>query len=498
MRTRALVGLACAWAMVVWLPAQGAERPTSEAIRAAAAAVGPAVVRVEVARGQRGGQQIPDFRIWPPGEVVPQPRGPQRWEWQWPPRGDQGDLRDWLRQMPIVGGPTRGAGLIVAVEGDRGLVAVPAALAARHREATVHLADGRRLQGKVLGRDELTGTACIEIQAPNLTAAKAPKQAPRVGDWLLAVGPPPGRAVAIGIVSAIGRPGAGAMAATAMLVSDVRLADDMAGCPLVTLGGEVVAMTVPQGNAWRRAETLTAAVPVATVQATAAALARDGRVRRAFLGITYRQVEQAERERLGIEGGVEVMNVVPGQPAAQAGMQAGDVIVELAGEKVDHVGFRAMVAARKPGEKVAIKVLRGGEERFVEVTLGEQEGEAPPRVRPAPKAPQPPRPQAGGGQKVGIGLSLQPLTAELAEAFGYQGDTGLLVTAVEPDSPAAKGRPHAVSQGDLVKEIARRRVATVPEARQALAEAAKAKAKSLLILTRGRAGTRYIVVDLPR
>ena len=74
MRTRALVGLACAWAMVVWLPAQGAERPTSEAIRAAAAAVGPAVVRVEVARGQRGGQQIPDFRIWPPGEVVPQPR----------------------------------------------------------------------------------------------------------------------------------------------------------------------------------------------------------------------------------------------------------------------------------------------------------------------------------------------------------------------------------------------------------------------------------------
>jgi serine protease Do len=86
----------------------------------------------------------------------------------------------------------------------------------------------------------------------------------------------------------------------------------------------------------------------------------------------------------------------------------------------------------------------------------------------------------------------------LAQAFGYAGEKGLLVTDIEPNSPAAQGRPLPVRQGDLVKEIGRKTVTALDEAREAIDAAQKAKAKSLLLLVRGPDGTRYIVVDLPR
>ena len=509
MLKRSVVCLALA--LVWWGQAPGAERPTAEAIRAAAAAAAPAVVDVEVKGRQLGGANIeifPDIRIGPPGEAVPQPPGGHRWEWQWPPRGGQPgavpELPEGLEGLRIFGGQqTKGAGIVLSVEGERGLVAVPASLVAGNREATVRLADGRELKGTVLGSDKLTGTACVEIHAAKLSAAKPAKPgAVQVGDWVLAVGgPASGRAVSIGIVSATDRPGTGEMAATRLVHTDAFVSDMMAGGPLVTLDGQTVGMTLGGSRGRRQGRELTAVVPVPTLQATVAAIAREGRVRRGFLGITFAPLTREERERLGIQGGVKVQHVVPGQPAANAGMQQGDVIVEFAGKKVAETdAFRAMVAARKPGETVAIKILRGGEERFVEVTLGEQADEAQPRALPPPPMPPPPGAPAPplGGEKVGIGLSLQPLTPELAEAFGFRGDKGLLVTAVEPGSPVAKGRPQAVAQGDLIKEIGRKPVATVAEARKALEDAKKAKAKSVLLLVRSRAGTRYIVVDLPR
>jgi serine protease Do len=142
---------------------------------------------------------------------------------------------------------------------------------------------------------------------------------------------------------------------------------------------------------------------------------------------------------------------------------------------------------------VALKILRDREERFVEVTLGEQDGED----EPEPLAPGP-APVKDAGQKVGLGLSLQPLTEELAEAFGLPGETGVLVTAVEPDSPAAKGRPQGVARGDVIKEVARKPVKTLDDAKKALADAKAAKAKTVLLLVRNREGVRYILVDLPQ
>ena len=188
------------------------------------------------------------------------------------------------------------------------------------------------------------------------------------------------------------------------------------------------------------------------------------------------------------------------QPAANAGIQPGDVLVEFAGKKIDGLdAFRAMVAARKPGQRVAIKLRRRGQELFVDVTLGQP----PERVRPRPDDAQPFRiqpfavPKPAAKTKLPIGVTVQPLTPMLAAQFHYGGDKGLLVTAVEPDSAAGNGRPVPVQRGDLLKEIARKPVATVAEATAALAEARRKKAKKIIVLVRNAEGARYLVIDLP-
>ncbi|HRT94817.1 MAG TPA: PDZ domain-containing protein, partial [Planctomycetota bacterium] len=124
----------------------------------------------------------------------------------------------------------------------------------------------------------------------------------------------------------------------------------------------------------------------------------------------------------------------------------------------------------------------------LEVTLGEQGAEGGGRAEPVP-LPQ-------GGEKLDIGLSLQPLTPDLAAQFGFEGDRGLLVTDVEPGSPAAKARPAPISRGDLLKEVSRRPVATVEEARAAIEAARKANEKTLLALVRGKEGAHYVVLDI--
>jgi serine protease Do len=260
-------------------------------------------------------------------------------------------------------------------------------------------------------------------------------------------------------------------------------------------------MALPARPAWRRGrDELTPVLPIATLRETLDTLARAGKVARGWLGVHLDPAPpQAGR-------GVRVMRAIAGQPAANAGSQDGDVILEFGGKKVTHLdALRAMVAAKKPGQRVAVKILRANEEVILEVTLGEQ---ARPEAMGAPGIPRPepvPRlhvrpapPAAAGGEKLPLGITVQTLTPELAAAFGFGAAKGLVVTAVEPNSPAAKARPTPVQRGDLLKEIARKPVTTLAEAKAAIEAARKAKAKTLILLVRNKDGARYLLLDLPK
>lgn len=494
MLKHARVWLAGMAIVIACTAADAAERPLSEAIRAAAAAVRPAVVTIE-AKGARqaGGREMPE---WPFGRM--RPREPRGWgfEFQWPPREGQPRIfpfgeEDFPFVQPMRPQPQEATGLVFEVEGDRALVAAPQGTVAGAEAVFVRLADGRQLAAKLLGADKLSGLACLEIRGPNLAAPRLAKpDALQVGDWVLAVGgPETGGAITLGIVSAANRPGPGELAGIQVLRADLTLAEGMAGGPLVNLNGEVVGITLPTPPQGRPARELAAAVPLDAAQHTLRALAKEGRVRRGWLGIVLQPLEPEALRGLNIEQGIQIAQVLDGQPAAKAGVQAGDVILELDGRKVrDIESFRATVSGKRPGTRVTLTLLRGGKEVRLEATLGEQPGEEAPQAQPAPVP--------GGGEAIGLGLSVQPLTPELADQFGFQGDKGLLVTDVAADSPAAKARPHPIARGELIKEVARKPVAAPADAKAALDQARKANEKTVLILARSKEGTRYVVVDL--
>lgn len=489
---RVFLRCVAACVVLVWGASQGAERPAAEAIRAAASAIRPAVVGIE-AQGQRdaGPRELPN---WPFGRQRPGAPGERRFEFHWPPREgqprvfpfDPENLPFIVQPRPQPGGAT---GLILEVEGDRGLIVAPQPAVAGAEAAMVTLTDGRTLAAKVVGTDTVTGLACLEVRDAKLPTVKVARQdGVQVGDWVLALGGPTAHdALTIGIVSTKRHGGEGEMAGIEVFQADLTLGEGMAGAPLVNLDGEVVGIAAPPRRGPGR--DLATVVPMDTVQATLRALAREGRVRRGWLGLMLAPLAPEAREQLKIDGGIQVAQTLDGQPAARAGIQAGDVILEFGGRKVTDVdSFRAMVSGRRPGEKVALKLLRAGKETVLEVTLGEQGAEGGGRVAPA-ALPQ-------GGEKLDIGLSLQPLTPDLAAQFGFEGDTGLLVSEVAPGSPAAKARPAPIERGALLKEISRRPVATVEEARAALEAARKAGEKSLLVLVRSKAGAQYVVLDI--
>ncbi|MFP4056968.1 MAG: PDZ domain-containing protein [Candidatus Brocadiia bacterium] len=481
--------------------AQVAERPTAQTLRAAAAAARAAVVDVDVARAEQPPWRGPgDFGPVPPIPIPPEPgeedEGPREWrfEFRMPP-DDQ--LRRFFRRLPrgpmaFPGGPGECVGVIVEVEGERARIAVPAELVGGAREATVALHDGRELEAEVRGHDEATGIGCLEVRAPDLQAIQiADPKTVKPGEWVLAIGGPrTGGALAIGIVSATDRTARGERAGTKVLLADIRVPIELVGAPLVNLRGELVGTVLapePGPAQWG----FTQALPPDVLRPTLEALAREGRVPRGWLGVSIAPLTEDVRARLDVDHGILVQQVFEGEPAHDAGIRGGDVILEFAGQKVEDVpAFVAMVRATKPGQRLAVRLLRGEQQLEVEVAVGEREGEGlPPQAGP---------PALGGGERLPIGLTVQRLTPELARHFGLE-DTpkGLLITGVDPGGPTARVRP-PLRRGQAITEVARKPVATAAEARELIDQAIEKKEESILLLVRSAEGARYVVVDLPR
>jgi len=470
--------LVASWWALVGL---AAERPTPESIRSAAKAVGPAVVEIEATGRQWARGFQPRVEVKPPKPGQP---WEWRWEFRWPPREGDRPFPEFPRQFPFVVRPGRRAGrccgLVVESDDEEALVLAPRSVVEGAEAVFVRLPDGRRLAGDLRGTDRLTGLACIELRGKNIPSAKTAGKSPEQGEWLLAVGgPATGGALVLGIVSTTKPPTRGEMAGAPVFTTDMQLPDEMVGCPLVNLAGEVVGVSLP-------GEGLTRAVPATTAVEVARALDREGKIPRGYLGISYAPLTPNEQRDEGIEGGVKVREVVRGSPADAAGIERGDIIVEFDGVAVEEPGsFANIVAARKPGKKVKVVVVRNRERRTLEVTLGERPGEARQARGPV-------------GKTTGLGLSLQVLTPDLARQFNYVGDKGLLITDVAPNSPAARAKPIPISKGELLKEVNRKPVVKLEDFDRALEEAREEGKKSVLLLVRGKEGTRYTVVDLPR
>ena len=267
------------------------------------------------------------------------------------------------RRMPASGVVFQAGGIIVTAHH-----------VVKSSEVTVHLPQGRTVAASLVGRDPTTDLALLRAEGGDLTAADWNDEGLAVGQLVLALARP-GRSVqaTLGVVSAVGdawRTGAGGQI-DRYLQTDVLMYPGFSGGPLVDAAGNFLGIN---SSALRRGASLT--VPATTVRRVAEALLAHGRVQRGYLGVSTQPVRlpTALREAVGQETGLLIVTVENDSPAEAGGLLLGDTIVSLDGEPVrHHDDLVALLTGSRVGQKVPVAIVRGGEQKTVNVTIGERD-----------------------------------------------------------------------------------------------------------------------------
>ena len=354
----------------------------------------------------------------------------------------------------------------------------------------VQLTDNRTLDAKVIGSDPPSDLAVLKVEAANLPVLPlGDSDAVQVGDVALAVGNPlgVGQTVTSGIISAKGRAtGLSDGSFEDFLQTDAAINQGNSGGALVNTRGELIGINSqilsPSGGNIG----IGFSIPSNMAKSVMEQLIRTGKVRRGVLGVVVQPVSSEIAESIGLQGarGVIVSSVQAGSAADRAGLKQGDVITKLNGAEVnDSNAFRNRVAGTQPGTAVTLTVARDGREQELRATLGEREAEAA-------KAGEA---EAGGNAAGGkLGLSVEPLTPELAAQLRLPAGTqGLVVRGVDADGPAADA---GLRQGDVILEANRRQVRSVEQLRAAVEQSGE---RPLLLLV-SREGNNVFVTVRPR
>jgi Do/DeqQ family serine protease len=351
---------------------------------------------------------------------------------------------------------------------------------------TVELSDRRSFTAKVVGSDAPSDLAVLKIDGagfPSLPLGNSDEV--RVGDVVLALGNPMGvgQTVTMGIISAKGRAtGLGAGSFEDFLQTDAPINQGNSGGALVNTRGELVGInsqivSMSGGNIG-----IGFAIPAKMAKHVMDALIEDGRVHRGMIGVSVQTVtpDLAESLRLDTIGGAIVSEVQDGSPAEKAGIRRGDVVTAIDGTPVvDSNALRNHVAQMQPGSKARLTVIRDGREEAVTVTLGEL---------PAPAA------QAGGeagdGNTGSAGLTVQPVSPDVARRLELEPGTGVQVSNVDPSGPAAEA---GFQRGDVIVEVDGAAVKSASDLRTALN---KAGDRPALVLVRRNGAALYLPLSL--
>ena len=272
-----------------------------------------------------------------------------------------------------------GSGFVVSSDG---LILTNAHVVDGSNKVEVTLKDGRTFEGKVMGTDSLTDVAVIKIEAKDLPAvAFADSEQLQPGEWAIAIGNPLGldNTVTTGIVSATGRSSAQVGVAdkrVSFIQTDAAINPGNSGGPLLNAKGEVIGINTA---IIQNAQGLGFAVPINTARNIAEELIAKGKVDHSFLGIKMAQINPQLKEELksaknlevDAEEGILIVDVVSNSPAAQAGLQSGDLIQKIEGKAVTKTNqVQEAVAKTKVGEKLALSLQREGKQIDLDVKVG--------------------------------------------------------------------------------------------------------------------------------
>jgi serine protease Do len=368
---------------------------------------------------------------------------------------------------------------------------------------TVTLADRREYPARIIGRDTTSDLALLKIEGSNLPFVNwGDSTKSRVGDWVVAIGNPYGLGgtVTAGIISALHRGITGAGAYDRYIQTDASINMGNSGGPMFDMAGNVIGINSALISPTGASVGIGLAIPAEAAKPVIESLRRGQLPQRGYLGVGLQPLDESIAASLGLpkDRGELVRSVVPGQAAAKAGLQQGDVIVKVNGRDVtpdETVSY--LVAYTAVGSRVPLEIIRDGRRQTLQVQVGQ---------RPTDEELAA---QAGGGQDQDqalgqetpvtpgstLGLTLQPLNPQIIRALNLPESTrGVVVTAVDPNSDASE---KGIRRGYVIVSVNRQVVTTPAQVLAAVDAARRAGRTSVLLLVKpGQGPEGFVGVDI--
>ena len=373
----------------------------------------------------------------------------------------------------------QGSGTIVSQEGH---VLTSSHVVSNSSKIAVTLSDGREFSAEIVGADPQSDIAVIKIDGEDLPVMPMGNSDEiRIGETVIAIGNPYrlSNTVTMGIVSAKGRSNVGLIDYENFIQTDAAINPGNSGGPLIDLEGKIIGVNAAIFSRSGGYQGIGFSVPINMARHIMEALISDGQVKRGWLGVNIQDFTPQLAQAFGVENqqGALVAKVLENSPASQAGLKQGDIIVNFNQHPVaDSNDLQNKVGLAAPQTMAALKVIRNGAEIDINLKLGE-------RSSPGITSPEP-------VEKVNsLGISVQDLNPELADKFGYQTDSGVVVTEVAPDSVAFQAGLRA---GNMIQEINQEKIEDAQSFQEAIEKADPEEGILLLVTTPD--GSRYLVL----
>lgn len=360
---------------------------------------------------------------------------------------------------------------------------------------TVQTSDDKTFEAKVVGLDKPSDLAVLKIEAQNLPfLTLGNSDNVRVGDIVLAIGNPLGigQTVTAGIISAKGRRTglSDSSSFEDFLQTDAPINRGNSGGALVNISGELIGINsqiLSPGGANGGNIGIGFSIPSNMARDVMEQLLKNGKVRRGMLGIFIQNITSDTAKALDLKdlSGVLVSDVQKGSAAEKAGVKRGDIITAINGEKIEDSNvFRNKVAGSAPGTDITLSIVRDGQHQDLTAKLDEFDANAASKTQSGDDNGDA-SPEKESGK---LGLSLQPVTPQIAHQLNLSSTDGLVITELDPTGPAAEA---GLARGDVILEINRQAVTSVDEVKTVL-EKADSRPVLLLIARQGR--TIYLTV----
>jgi serine protease Do len=395
--------------------------------------------------------------------------------------GDQNRLRVVPQPRPVQG---EGSGFIIDADG---YIATNNHVVDGASEVTVTLSSGEQFQAEVVGTDPDTDLALIKVEEDaNLPALGfGDSDRARVGDWVVAIGNPfgLGGTATAGIISARGRDIQSGPYDDYLQI-DAPINSGNSGGPVFNAAGEVIGINTaifsPNGGNIG----IGFAIPANNAERILAELREGGTVSRGWLGVQIQDLNEELASHFALDNpqGALIAEVQPDSPAEAGGLEAGDIVTGLNGRDIDSARTLArVVGSLDQGEKVEIEVWRDGAREELEITIGDRST----GQQVASRGGIP------GRAGTSLGLTVEGLTPELRADLNLPRDaTGAVVTAVEPNSPAAR---QGIQVGDVIRSVNGQPVESARDVASGLAGLQSGDESALVLLQRN-GSSRFVTL----